>query len=96
LAQIKAHTAAQGFLLDAYEKGVPGGTGKTFDWSKIPSGIDQPVILAGGLDADNVTHAIAEVAPYAVDVSSGIEQAPGIKDVEKINRFMQAVALAGH
>ncbi|MBT5923521.1 MAG: phosphoribosylanthranilate isomerase [Cellvibrionales bacterium] len=96
LAQIKAHTAAQGFLLDAYEKGVPGGTGKTFDWSRIPSGIDQPVILAGGLDADNVTHAIAEVAPYAVDVSSGIEQAPGIKDVEKINRFMQAVALAGH
>jgi len=96
LAQIKAHTAAQGFLLDAYEKGVPGGTGKIFDWSKIPMGIDQPLILAGGLDPENVAQAIAEVAPYAVDVSSGVEVSPGIKDIEKIQQFMQAVNQSGN
>ncbi|MEZ7984430.1 MAG: hypothetical protein QMB64_01220, partial [Pseudomonadales bacterium] len=96
LAQIKAHTAAQGFLLDAYEKGVPGGTGKTFDWSKIPTGIDKPLILAGGLDPDNVAQAMAEVAPYAVDVSSGVEVSPGIKDIEKIQQFMQAVNQSGN
>lgn len=95
LQQIEAHSAgnaaAQGFLLDAYQKGVPGGTGKTFDWSKIPTGLNQPLVLAGGLDVDNVAQAMDEVAPYAVDVSSGVEVSPGVKDLEKINRFMQSV-----
>lgn len=91
LQQIEAHSMAQGFLLDAYEKGVPGGTGKTFDWSKIPAELDQPLVLAGGLDADNVAQAMAEVAPYAVDVSSGVEVSPGVKDLAKINQFMQSV-----
>lgn len=102
LQQIEAHSAgnsagnsaekaAQGFLVDAYEEGVPGGTGKTFDWSKIPAELNQSLILAGGLNADNIAQAMAQVAPYAVDVSSGVEVSAGIKALEKINQFMQSV-----
>lgn len=87
--QMLAHNHAAGFLLDAYHKGVPGGTGKTFDWNCIPVS-ERPLILAGGLTSSNVTDAITQVAPFAVDVSSGVESAPGIKDPAKIWQFMQA------
>ncbi|WP_025130184.1 phosphoribosylanthranilate isomerase [Pseudomonas sp. PH1b] len=86
-----AHPRASGILLDAYVEGVPGGTGETFDWSLIPREVSKPLILAGGLSAENVGEAIAQVRPYAVDVSGGVEQSKGIKDQAKIHAFMQAV-----
>lgn len=95
IAQLDSHQAAAGFLLDTYQKGVPGGTGKIFDWSRIPSNLTQAIILAGGLDANNVAAAVKAVAPYAVDVSSGVESSAGIKAPEKIQAFMQAVAGVG-
>lgn len=85
------YTDAAALLLDAWQDGVPGGTGTTFDWSAVPATVAQPVILAGGLAADNVAQAIAMVRPYAVDVSGGIEAAPGIKDVAKMQAFMRSV-----
>lgn len=85
---------AKALLLDAYAEGLPGGTGQSFDWNLIPSNLAKPVILAGGLNAENVTQAIKAVQPYAVDVSGGVEVAKGIKDVYKIKRFMQQVAVS--
>ena len=84
-------SAARGLLLDAYRAGTPGGTGETFDWSRIPAALSGRIVLAGGLNADNVTSAVRQVSPYAVDVSGGVEAAPGIKDPDKIARFMVAV-----
>ena len=84
------YTGARALLLDAYKPGVPGGTGETFDWSRIPADLAAPVILAGGLSADNVAEAIQAVRPFAVDVSGGVELAPGVKDIELIERFIQA------
>jgi phosphoribosylanthranilate isomerase len=81
-------------LLDTYVAGVPGGTGEAFDWSLVPERLSKPIILAGGLSADNVGQAIAQVRPYAVDVSGGVEQAKGIKDAAKIEAFMRAVKQA--
>ena len=80
------------YLLDAYKADTPGGTGEVFDW-KILRDFEllKPVILSGGLDAANVGDAIAEVAPYGVDVSSGVETKPGKKDVELMNRFVEKV-----
>ena len=83
--------AAKGLLLDAHVDGVPGGTGTAFDWTLVPGKLSLPVILSGGLDAENVANAIKQVQPYAVDVSSGVEAAKGIKDAAKIARFMQEV-----
>jgi len=83
--------AAKGLLLDAHVEGIPGGTGATFDWSLIPPRLPLPVILSGGLDAENVASAIKQVRPYAVDVSSGVESGKGIKDAAKIARFIQEV-----
>lgn len=92
IAQLAAPYAnARGILLDTYVPGVPGGTGAAFDWSLVPSGLPQPVILAGGLSADNVRAAIEQVRPYAVDVSGGVEADKGIKDAAKIRAFMRAV-----
>ncbi len=82
---------AKGLLLDAHVEGIPGGTGASFDWSLIPKRMPLPVILSGGLDAQNVAAAIKQVQPYAVDVSSGVEVTKGIKDAAKIARFMQEV-----
>src|SRR6202012_1753806 len=85
-------------LLDAYVEGVPGGTGETFAWELARGGPTRstrprvPVILAGGLTADNVAEAIATVHPYAVDVAGGTESAPGIKDHDKLRAFAAAVA----
>jgi phosphoribosylanthranilate isomerase len=84
-------SAAKGLLLDAYVEGIPGGTGASFDWALIPEKLPLPVILSGGLDAENVAAAIERVQPYAVDVSSGVEAGKGIKDAAKIARFMQEV-----
>lgn len=92
IAQLAApYAKARGILLDTYVPGVPGGTGAAFDWSLVPSGLPQPVILAGGLSAANVQAAIEQVRPYAVDVSGGVEVGKGIKDATKIRAFMQAV-----
>jgi phosphoribosylanthranilate isomerase len=83
--------AASALLLDAYVPGVPGGTGSRFDWGLIPPDLAGRCILAGGLRPDNVAAAVARVRPYAVDVSGGVEQAPGIKDPDRIAAFMGEV-----
>jgi phosphoribosylanthranilate isomerase len=93
-AQVALFKNASGVLLDTYVPGIPGGTGEAFDWSLVPQGLSKPVILAGGLTAENVAQAIAQVRPYAVDVSGGVEKTKGIKDAEKIRAFMQAVKTA--
>lgn len=89
-----AYPSAQAILLDAFVDGFGGG-GKVFDWALIPSALHIPIILSGGLDAGNVAEAISRVRPSAVDVSSGVEAARGIKDVEKIRAFVAAVRAAG-
>jgi phosphoribosylanthranilate isomerase len=83
--------SALAVLLDSYKPGVPGGTGETFDWSLVPATPPKPIILAGGLDPENVNHAIDVVHPYAVDVSGGVEAAKGIKDHGKITKFVNEV-----
>ena len=93
-AACQLYAGARGILLDTYVPGVLGGTGEAFDWSLVPARLGKPIILAGGLSADNVGQAIARVKPYAVDVSGGVEQAKGIKDAAKIEAFMRAVKQA--
>ncbi|WP_367393437.1 phosphoribosylanthranilate isomerase [Pseudomonas sp. X4] len=93
-AACQLYAGARGILLDTYVPGVPGGTGEAFDWSLVPARLSKPIILAGGLSADNVGQAIAQVRPYAVDVSGCVEQAKGIKDAAKIEAFMRAVKQA--
>lgn len=82
---------ARGLLLDAFQEGVPGGTGQRFDWSLIPSGLPLPLVLSGGLDAGNVAEAVRSVRPFAVDVSSGVEREKGIKCAERIRAFVREV-----
>lgn len=93
-AQVALYASARGVLLDTYVPGIPGGTGEAFDWSLVPADLRQPVILAGGLTAANVAQAIAQVRPFAVDISGGVESAKGIKDAAKIQAFMAAVRSA--
>lgn len=93
-AAASAYSEARALLLDAYKPGVPGGTGESFDWGRIPATLAKPVILAGGLNAANVAQAIRQVRPFAVDVSGGIETEPGIKDIDEINAFVRQVLLA--
>jgi phosphoribosylanthranilate isomerase len=81
---------AQGLLLDAFVEGYGGG-GETFDWSLIPSRLPVPLILSGGLHAGNVSEAVRCVQPWAVDVSSGVESAKGIKDAARITEFVAGV-----
>ncbi|MBI5885932.1 MAG: phosphoribosylanthranilate isomerase [Deltaproteobacteria bacterium] len=109
LRVIKAFRVAEGFdiisldayqvqacLLDAYKPGVPGGTGETFDWATaVEAAKRKRIILSGGLTPDNVGQAVETVRPYAVDVSSGVEAAPGKKDADKVRRFIKAVKAAG-
>jgi phosphoribosylanthranilate isomerase len=82
--------SARGLLLDAHVEGYGGG-GKVFDWSSIPPGVPCPVVLSGGLNPANVTDGVLRVRPWAVDVSSGVESAKGIKDAVLMRRFCQAV-----
>ena len=84
------HSRAQAILLDADVEGYGGG-GKVFDWSLIPRNVALPVVLSGGLHAGNVAEGIRQGRPWAVDVSSGVESAKGIKDAAAIRRFCEAV-----
>ncbi|MEK6747811.1 MAG: phosphoribosylanthranilate isomerase [Pseudomonadota bacterium] len=95
LADPQAYVArfadAQGFLFDSHAPGQRGGLGQTFDWNCLPQGLARPLILAGGLNPANVAVAMRQVRPYAVDVSSGVEAAKGIKDPAKVRDFIRAV-----
>ena len=82
---------AKALLLDAFQEGLHGGTGASFDWSLIPQALPLPVVLSGGLNPENVGDAIRRVRPCAVDVSSGVEAEKGIKDPHKIAAFMRGV-----
>jgi phosphoribosylanthranilate isomerase len=86
---------AKALLVDAFVPGVHGGTGQAFDWSLVPAGLPLPLVLSGGLTPSNVAEAIRRLRPWAVDVSSGVEAAKGIKDADKIAAFMQGVRSAG-
>ncbi|MDB5810706.1 MAG: phosphoribosylanthranilate isomerase [Betaproteobacteria bacterium] len=88
------HRAARGLVLDAFVDGAHGGTGIAFDWNLIPSDLPLPIVLSGGLTPENVGNAIRRVLPWAVDVSSGVEASPGIKDPQKIAAFMKEVRSA--
>lgn len=88
------HSNAIGFLLDTFHKDLAGGTGIAFDWEGIRNLSEKPIILAGGLNKKNIYKAIRCVSPYAVDISSGVESAPGVKDSEKILEFVQSVRSA--
>ena len=89
-AVLAEHRAARAFLFDAWREDAPGATGETFDWRRLPE-IRRPWMLAGGLTADNVGAAIRQLAPPAVDVSGGVESAPGTKDPVRIRQFVAAV-----
>ena len=88
---LSPYHAAQGWLLDAYHEQLFGGTGEPFDWTLIPRDLARPVILSGGLTPDNVGMAVRQVRPWAVDVSSGVEAAKGVKDAAKIAAFIAGV-----
>ena len=83
------YAQAQALLLDAYVPGVPGGTGERFDWTRIPGRLPKPIVLSGGLAPGNVREAVAQVHPWAVDVSSGVEASPGRKDPAKVSLFIE-------
>jgi len=82
--------SARGLVLDSYVESY-GGAGKSFDWSLIPRELPLPIVLSGGLDADNVSEAVRRVRPWAVDVASGVEVAKGVKDAAKIAQFIAGV-----
>tara|TARA_B100000929_G_scaffold99553_1_gene78217 strand:- start:3124 stop:3753 length:630 start_codon:yes stop_codon:yes gene_type:complete len=88
LEEVKEYFSAKALLLDTYVEGILGGTGKVFDWNMIPRNLEKPIILAGGLNVDNVKDAINKVNPYAVDVSGGVEIEQGKKDPDKIKEFI--------
>jgi phosphoribosylanthranilate isomerase len=88
MAEIAAYSSASGILLDAYRPGIPGGTGESFDWARVPNNSTKPLVLAGGLTPINVAQAVAATSVYGVDVSGGVECSPGIKDPEKIRAFI--------
>jgi len=93
-AEADKFAQARGLLLDAYHPALPGGTGESFEWARVADDLPTPVILAGGLDADNVGEAIRIVRPWAVDVSGGVEAEKGIKDWGKMADFIAAVRAA--
>jgi phosphoribosylanthranilate isomerase len=93
-ATVEAHPRAAALLFDGHARGEPGGAGQRFDWSAIPHDTGRPIVMAGGLTPGNIGEAIRSVRPYAVDVSSGTESAPGVKDMDKMRRFIAAVRSA--
>lgn len=90
-ALLMRYPGAAGFLFDGHAPGDRGGRGQAFPWSKIPTGLRRPFMLAGGLTPDNVFDAIQTTMPWGVDTSSGIESSPGIKDGALMQRFVEAV-----
>lgn len=97
LRNVSEYNEANAFLFDTYHPRKRGGTGKTFNWNLLREAgpFVRPVILSGGLTADNVAEAIAATEPYAVDVSSGVESKPGTKDARKMRSFVEAVRATG-
>lgn len=97
-ALLARHPEAAGFLLDAHAPGQAGGTGRTFDWSRVPRDLGRPFFVAGGLAPDNVFDAVRATRPWGVDVSGGIEPAdggaPGLKDAARMRRFVEEVRRA--
>ncbi|MDX1512805.1 MAG: phosphoribosylanthranilate isomerase [Gammaproteobacteria bacterium] len=92
LAEVaRRYSSASALLLDSFDNERRGGTGETFDWTRVPPDLGTPFILAGGLGPENVAEAIAAVAPFAVDGNSGVESSPGIKDHAKIEKFIREV-----
>jgi phosphoribosylanthranilate isomerase len=91
LKYLSPYGAAAAWMLDAFHEDLWGGTGGSFDWSLVPERMARPIILSGGLTADNVAGAIRRTGPYAVDVSSSVEASKGIKDAAKIAAFIGAV-----
>ena len=96
VAAAAGYPAAAGLLFDAWDPLVAGGTGASFDWSRLPALRQRPLILAGGLAPANVAEAVRQVRPYAVDVSSGVEVVPGIKDPRLIRDFIAAAKAVSH
>jgi phosphoribosylanthranilate isomerase len=93
LAAVEAVSARATVLLDAHDPVRRGGTGRTIDWTQAASAAKmRPIILSGGLNADNVRAAVDVVRPYAVDVSSGVESSPGIKDPDKLRALFAALS----
>lgn len=90
LEYFRSYPGAAGWLADAFVEGY-GGAGQSFDWSLVPAERERPLVLSGGLTQDNVAEAIRRVRPWAVDVSTGVESAKGIKDAAKIAAFIQEV-----
>ena len=91
LQYARDYASAKGLLLDTFVEGARGGTGTMFDWGLIPRDLPLPIILAGGLNPENVAEAIRRVRPWAVDVSSGVEAAKGIKDAALMAAFIRGV-----
>ncbi|MDH5612846.1 MAG: phosphoribosylanthranilate isomerase [Gammaproteobacteria bacterium] len=94
--RVEAYHDARGLLLDGHAPGADGGAGESFEWGMIPDDVEYPLILAGGLDPNNVIEAIRTVHPYAVDVSSGVESEKGIKDAALVTAFMNNVRQANN
>ena len=91
LEYARRYRRARGLLLDSFVTGAQGGTGRRFDWALVPAHVPLPIVLSGGLDPENVEQAIRSVRPWAVDVSSGVEAAKGIKDPARILAFINGV-----
>ncbi|MDG1693699.1 MAG: phosphoribosylanthranilate isomerase [Porticoccaceae bacterium] len=87
-AEVAAYKAEGGFLFDAWSDDLYGGTGHSFDWSRLPDSADYKLILAGGLNPSNVAQAVSITNPYMVDVSGGVEASPGVKDPVKVKAFI--------
>ena len=94
--QVAEYHDARGLLLDGHAPGAAGGTGESFEWGMIPAELEYPLILAGGLNPDNVLGAIRAIHPYAVDVSSGVESEKGFKDAALVTAFMNNVRQANN
>lgn len=94
VAAANSYATASALLLDSYKPGVPGGTGESFDWHRIPCDLKHHIVLAGGLTPDNAAAAVSSCHPYGLDVSGGVEQTPGIKCAQKMSEFIKAVSHA--